>query len=71
MSKDSKPSYVPTPDEIRNACFEIQYGWTKCEERMRRLGRGKTELARNDRVWTPPLVDVDSADDSVHDRWPG
>ncbi len=31
--------YLPSPEEIRRACLEIQAGWSKTEERLRRTGR--------------------------------
>lgn len=32
----AKKNYVPTPEQIREACKKIQEGWSKSEERKRR-----------------------------------
>ena len=33
---DGKPDYLPTPEEIRDACRLIRAGWSKEEEYQRR-----------------------------------
>lgn len=38
-----QPPYVPTPEEIREACAEIQSTWSPQEYRLRALGHGLTE----------------------------
>lgn len=43
---------VPSPDEIRRRCLEIQKGWSP-RERMKRAGLSPREAS-----WTPPLVTV-------------
>lgn len=40
---DGRIGYEPTPEQIRQMCFEIQSGWDACEER-KRAGRPKQEM---------------------------
>ena len=40
--KSVGPKHLPTPEEIRQACLEIQKGWTD-EERVRRTVLPKDE----------------------------
>ena len=49
-----RPEYVPTPEQIRKACLDIQEGWSKTTERHRRGLRGRPE----DRHYEFPLVSV-------------
>lgn len=37
-------SNCPTPEEIRQACEEIRAGWSKAEERSRRVDRRRTGI---------------------------
>lgn len=34
----AKADFVPTPEQIRQACLELQRNWTPDEERYRRVG---------------------------------
>ncbi|MGC1272255.1 MAG: hypothetical protein WBC44_01005 [Planctomycetaceae bacterium] len=43
---------VPSPDEIRRRCLDIQKDWSP-RERMKRAG-----LTARQTSWTPPLVTV-------------
>jgi len=55
MKRDrrSEKVYLPTKHDIRQACEEIQQGWTD-KERRKRSGRVEG------RHWLPPLVESDS-----------
>jgi len=48
---EAKPKYIPTPDEIRDGCAEIQNGWDAKHERSRRVEKPKR--------WTVPVVQWD------------
>ena len=37
MNQSFKPSYLPSEQEIRDACEEIQADWTECERDSRWL----------------------------------
>ncbi len=43
---DKRVSYVPTPDEIREACERLRLKWSEIEERRRR--RGNMEEVNDD-----------------------
>lgn len=43
MACQTSPYYVPTPEEIRAACAEIQAGWSD-EERAKRAGQTREPL---------------------------
>ena len=45
--------FVPTEDQIRRACEEIQQTWSDEEREKRRLG--SAAAARTFRHWTAPL----------------
>lgn len=48
--------YLPTPDEIRDACLSIRQGWTRSEKRRRFVGDDLPD--DEERAWQPPLVDT-------------
>ncbi len=52
MQIRSLPIYEPTPDEIREACRQIQQSWS--EQERRRRDREAEMVARH---WTPPRVE--------------
>jgi hypothetical protein len=49
LNRDSQARFEPTPDEIRQACAEIQRSWSK-KERFRRSGGVETG------TWSPPVI---------------
>jgi hypothetical protein len=42
-----QPAYIPTPNEIREACQEIQAGWSAWKERAHRAA---------ETPWLPPGI---------------
>jgi len=52
----SQPAYLPTKEEIEEACLEIQKTWDEHTRLKRRYGITQEE---EDSVgWTPPVVNL-------------
>lgn len=60
----NRPGYIPTLDDIQQACHAIQRTWSRTERRRRELGVTEGDsgqrLAFNPDAggWTPPVVRV-------------
>jgi hypothetical protein len=55
---DFQPHYEPTPEQIRQACLEIQQGWTETERRRRSSQRPMSRLFYSSAVERRLAVDV-------------
>jgi hypothetical protein len=53
--------YEPTPKDIRQACEQIQAGWSK-RERAKRAGQPRSER------WTPPNIRLSLVLESVNEE---
>ena len=51
--KRSENVYLPSKQDIEQACAKIQEGWSE-RERLKRMGRAEKQH------WLPPLVECDS-----------
>ena len=55
--------FLPTPEQIREACWEIQSGWSAAEERRRRVcEEPETSLSARvvfPSVWNPDTENLD------------
>ena len=49
------PWYLPTPEQIREECDQIQATWSETERRQRRYAIPE-ELVNRMTRWTPPVV---------------
>lgn len=48
--------YLPTPEEIANACASIRSSWTLSEKRRRYVGDMMPDEPES--VWCPPMIDT-------------
>jgi len=48
--------YLPSPDEIADACASIRSSWTLSEKRRRFVGELMPD--EPDSVWRPPVIDT-------------
>jgi hypothetical protein len=53
MSRLERPKYVPSRQQIAEACEVIRRRWTPSELRRRRVGHG---LLATEPVWMPPRI---------------
>lgn len=57
LSDDTRRiDYLPSPDEIANACAAIRSAWTRSEKRRRFVGEQAPDDA--DSAWEPPVIDT-------------
>lgn len=48
--------YLPSPDDIADACASIRSAWTLSEKRRRYVGEQMPD--EPDAVWSPPVIDT-------------
>lgn len=48
--------FLPSPDEIANACATIRSSWTLSEKRRRYVGESMPDEPES--IWRPPVIDT-------------
>jgi hypothetical protein len=63
--EDDSATYLPTPEEIREACQEIQAGWSEADQRRRATGQSRRERTPcvSARRYARLAIDVNDRDD--------
>jgi hypothetical protein len=54
MSTMTEPEYLPSPEQIKKACEEIQEGWDDYTRLKRQYNI--TQETVGELLWTPPMV---------------